>query len=69
MIAVGFVKTLDKFIDYRNAAKLKIKRATVEVTEPYARRVLGKDKRAPLKYRGLTLNCIGSKSWRERHSK
>lgn len=62
----GFVEVLRKFADYRDHARPSINKATVAVTEKYARKKLGIKKDEPLTYRGLTLRCIGSKLWRER---
>jgi hypothetical protein len=62
----GFIAVLDKFATYRDSARPSINRATVAVTERYARKKLGIKKDEPLIYRGLTLQCVGSKRWRER---
>ncbi len=64
---MGFVRVLKEFADYRDKARPAIDTATVAVTERHARRTLGIAKGAPLVYRGLQLNCIGSKLWRERN--
>jgi hypothetical protein len=47
----------------------RVTAATIEVTEDYARRVLGKPrgKYPELQYLSLNLKCVGSKRWRERH--
>lgn len=62
-----FTTTLAKFADWRDKHRPSIKRVTVEVTEIYARRVLSTPKGKALKYRGLALDCVGSKVWRQRN--
>jgi hypothetical protein len=61
---MSFIKDLDRFIDYVKTAKPSINRATVDVTERYARQKLKMKKADPLIYKGLTLSCRGSKRWR-----
>lgn len=60
----GFVRVLTQFAQWRDSNRRSIKTATVAVTEPYARRVLGVKKNEPLEFKGLRLKCIGSRAWR-----
>lgn len=65
-MANGFLHTLNRFADYRDISRPSIHKATIAVTERYARRVLKLRKREPMVYRGLALTCIGSPQWRLR---
>lgn len=65
----GFVSTLDKFCDWREKHKPTIAVAVIEVTEATARRRLKIPKTEPLRYRGLSLKCIGSTRYRHANYK
>lgn len=61
---MAFRRELDRLCDWRRTSGSRMPGVTVEVTEPYARRVLRLRRRDPLVYRGLELRCIGSRRWR-----
>lgn len=58
---MSFAKHLPKI------AKYSVSRITIGVTEKTARKVLKLKKDAPLAYKGIPLNCIGSTAYRKRH--
>lgn len=62
--ARGFKAVLDRFCDWREANKPEINIAVIEVREGTARLTLKIPKKNPLRYRGLSLKCIGSKRYR-----
>lgn len=65
---MNFVDTLNAYARWRDANNMNITRVTISVTEKYARSKLRIPKDAPLAYKGMDLNCIGSQSWRnEQH--
>jgi hypothetical protein len=59
-------RSIDEYAKWCNKYKPTVERLTVALTERYTRTVLGLRASAPLAWRGLSLQCIGSPAVRER---
>jgi hypothetical protein len=62
-------RAIDNYAEWCNRYKPEIRRITVALTERYTRTVLGLRAKAPLAWRGLALQCIGSPAVREREAR
>jgi hypothetical protein len=58
--------SIDRYAEWCRANRPTIRRITVALTERYARSILGLRAGDPTSWKGLALNCIGSRAGRMR---